>query len=176
MLSPEKRFDYFTEKSSLPEACWLWKGATVKGYGKFNVNKKTVLATHYAYERFKGPIGDKFVLHKCDTPLCVNPEHLFLGTHTENMKDMVQKGRDRFFGRPVSCGPRRSSGRIRNRVPKTHLPGFSYSHDGSRYWFKSLCGRVTKDIPHKGTPETVTCTVCRWKQEFNAQKATNESK
>jgi hypothetical protein len=48
------------------------------------------------YEFCKGPIGDKHVLHKCDTPQCVNPEHLFLGTHQDNMRDMALKGRTPF--------------------------------------------------------------------------------
>lgn len=68
------------------------------GYGRISirVNGKTqkVRAHKYAYTLFHDEeIADRFVLHKCDTPLCVNPNHLFLGTHDENMADMKAKGR-----------------------------------------------------------------------------------
>lgn len=74
--------------------CWRWIAATMgKGYGYFRVGAKLHGAHRVAYELYKGPIGNKHVLHTCDNPWCVNPEHLFLGTNKENVLDMMAKGR-----------------------------------------------------------------------------------
>lgn len=75
--------------------CWLWSRATTtKGRGQVWINGAVRRASRVFYERFVGPIhSDLHVLHKCDVPQCVNPAHLFLGTHADNMADMVQKGR-----------------------------------------------------------------------------------
>lgn len=81
------------------EGCWGWKGSkTPGGYGKVSVriDKKpiTISAHRLSYLAHKGdvPFG-KLVLHKCDNPICTNPEHLFIGTHLENMQDKCTKGR-----------------------------------------------------------------------------------
>lgn len=82
--------------------CHYWIGALGRkhGYGCFFIrekgnrdNRKQYKAHRLMYEFYKGPIGDKHVLHKCDNPRCVNPDHLFLGTHQDNMQDKVAKGR-----------------------------------------------------------------------------------
>lgn len=51
------------------------------------------LAHRVSFELFRGPIGKLKVLHKCDTPACVNPQHLYLGTQLQNVKDRVERGR-----------------------------------------------------------------------------------
>src|SRR5262245_47915665 len=74
--------------------CWLWTaGLDSHGYGLFKA-KYTRRATRVSYEIFKEPFDPRlWVLHHCDTPRCVNPEHLFLGTVKDNTQDAFKKGR-----------------------------------------------------------------------------------
>lgn len=78
------------------ETCWLWTGKrNRRGYGQVRVGRRVVLAHRAAWELWSGaapPVGSH-VLHTCDTPACVRPDHLWLGTHQENMADMARKGR-----------------------------------------------------------------------------------
>jgi len=73
--------------------CWEWIGCrTPQGYGQFMQQ----YSHRIAYELYNETnIGPYHVLHTCDNPSCVNPEHLFLGTHADNMLDMKTKGRSR---------------------------------------------------------------------------------
>lgn len=77
--------------------CWLWIGAISEGrtsYGQVQQNNKKTTAHRVSWELHKGNIpAGLFVLHQCDTGLCVNPEHLFLGTAQDNSADMKNKNR-----------------------------------------------------------------------------------
>lgn len=77
--------------------CVIWIGAWQnKGYGQTRYEGKTILAHRAAYIVHIGKIPDGlFVLHKCDVPSCINPQHLFLGTQKDNIHDMISKGRGR---------------------------------------------------------------------------------
>ena len=77
------------------EGCWLWQGSlNPKGYGMMSIDSRPRLVHRISWQVAHGPIpGGAFVLHKCDNPICVRPDHLFLGTQQDNMSDMVAKGR-----------------------------------------------------------------------------------
>lgn len=91
--SVEARFSKRFEVAA--SGCHLWTGLKHKqGYGLLSVEGRLVLAHRVAYVLAHGPIDDdRHVLHRCDTPQCVNHEHLFLGDHDANMADMATKGR-----------------------------------------------------------------------------------
>ena len=82
--------------------CWEWKGAIqTSQYGQYVIRKKELsinkLAHRFSYEYFIGEIPEgMLVCHKCDNKICINPYHLFLGTHQDNTNDMVSKGRGRW--------------------------------------------------------------------------------
>lgn len=77
------------------DECWLWAGPVANdGYGKMNAQRKQWRAHRLSWTITRGPLNDTVsVLHRCDTPLCVRPAHLFLGTNADNVRDMVDKGR-----------------------------------------------------------------------------------
>lgn len=90
-------FDRFMRKVDLSTAsgCWLWTGATSPGgYGKFYLAGRAVGAHRAAWMLMRGEIPPGMqVCHHCDVPGCVNPNHLFIGTQKDNMRDMDAKGR-----------------------------------------------------------------------------------
>ena len=88
----EERFHKFYE--IMPSDCWEWqKSLDRDGYGYFWYDSKTSRGHKYAWELYFGDRGGLCVLHTCDNPCCVNPDHLFLGTHQDNVKDRDSKGR-----------------------------------------------------------------------------------
>jgi len=108
----------FNEKVDKTSDCWLWKAAKDKdGYGKFKMNRKDYQAHRASWEISIAPINPGMcVLHRCDVPSCVNPDHLFLGTRLENNQDRDAKGRNGYSKR-------------------THCPrGHEYSLQNTTVW------------------------------------------
>jgi hypothetical protein len=87
--------DRFWSKVRKSDGCWLW-GASIKttGYGQFFRGPRIEKAHRVSYELTHGPIPEGlYVLHRCDVRACVRPDHLFLGTISDNSRDMIYKGR-----------------------------------------------------------------------------------
>jgi hypothetical protein len=87
-------------KRNAPDACWPWVGVILgNGYGSLTAFNKADTAHRVSWMLANGPIPTGlFVCHKCDVRSCVNPAHLFIGTAKDNTRDMIAKGRARFFG------------------------------------------------------------------------------
>lgn len=74
--------------------CWEWTSSLKDGYGNFRVSRNRTTSAHiYSYEIHKGKRNNLFVCHSCDNRKCVNPDHLWLGTIQDNVKDMMNKKR-----------------------------------------------------------------------------------
>lgn len=104
----QARFYAKINKVGDPPGCWLWTAYRIpEGYGRVKLGRTLHLAHRVSYEMHIGPIPkDLCVLHHCDVPGCVNPAHLFVGTHRDNRIDCVSKGRngkpgDRNWGQPA---------------------------------------------------------------------------
>lgn len=112
--SAETRFWRQVKKS---DDCWEWTGRakTKVGYGQIGMGGRDgarVLVHRYSYELHNGPIPDGLVvMHKCDNPRCVNPAHLSLGTHSDNTRDAVAKGRWKSIP-PLNFGENQRSAKL----------------------------------------------------------------
>lgn len=86
----------FWSKVDYGDTCWSWLGSVRgKGYGQFGIEANHIEDAHrVAYRLAYGPIPEGvLVCHKCDNPNCVRPDHLFLGSHRDNLLDASKKGR-----------------------------------------------------------------------------------
>jgi hypothetical protein len=90
----EEFIEKFNKKVLKTDDCWIWLGSkTSDGYGKIEFHDVSYRAHRISYEIHYSDPGVYLVLHTCDNPACVNPNHLILGTHEHNVADRVRRGR-----------------------------------------------------------------------------------
>lgn len=104
--TPE-RVRFWAHVETPVDGCWEWTGGTTHfGYGAFKKQNRVQVNSHrYSWELHNGPIPEGvFVCHRCDNPLCVRPDHLFLGSGFDNMRDASKKGRmHNQFSKMTNC-------------------------------------------------------------------------
>ncbi|MDR2506585.1 MAG: HNH endonuclease [Candidatus Accumulibacter sp.] len=111
---------FASKLAATPIGCLEWTGYTVKSngreshrYGRIKVGGRDILAHRYAYKLAHGEIPRGMsVCHRCDNPKCCNPEHLFLGTHRQNMGDMAAKGRAARISNPKPTGEKSPTAKL----------------------------------------------------------------
>lgn len=91
--------------------CWNWTGNTSEGYGALTAGGCWERCHRLSWLLANGEPGEGYVLHHCDNRSCVNPQHLFLGTHADNMRDAVRKGRIK-VPRPNNAGDRNGRSKL----------------------------------------------------------------
>jgi hypothetical protein len=157
--STEDRFWPRVDKTSHAGGCWLWTGSKFRtGYGRATQMCKPVSAHRLSYIINVGPIpSGRLILHSCDNRACVNPSHLRIGTHADNVADMVARGRNKLcgkcdsgFGRPGESNgqsklTKEAVAEIRSTTGQTKSLARKYGvHTGtiqaarSGKWWKSL--------------------------------------
>lgn len=141
------RFWQYVKKG---DGCWEWQGNTaIGGYGGIKEGTRTIRAHRLSWEIHFGPIpAGMLVCHSCDNPPCVRPDHLFLGTHTDNMRDARAKNRidasgagRNFHKRGIQRGERHGQARITEAmvrwIREQRAAGMSYNdlaqHSGLTY-------------------------------------------
>jgi len=122
------------------DSCWIWVGGRFDdGYGSYWFNEKNVHANRVSYLLFKGPIPTgMFVCHSCDNPTCVNPEHLWLGTQFENVRDKYNKGRAA-VGEKCRQSHLTAQDVADMRTEKKLNPSTPYSAIASRFGISKCC-------------------------------------
>jgi hypothetical protein len=119
-LTDRQLRNFWKKVSKIPGGCWEWTaGRDRDGYGRFWVYGITSYSHRVSFMIHHGHLPGNCIMHTCDNPACVNPDHLRPGTHTDNMKDMKEKGRSK-IGHPK----KRLSAEARNAIASDlALPG-----------------------------------------------------
>lgn len=145
----------FYQKVLIPDhedGCMVWVGSRLNGkrYGVFTINKKHYLAHRFSYSMHYGVIENNlYVLHKCDNEACVRPDHLFLGTQAENIKDRDDKKRGHFL------------------KPDTHFNRIRFIPTGSKNPKAKLNESIVKEIREDKTSLTIELA-----KKYNVHKTT----
>lgn len=116
------------------DGCWGWSGTTAAGYPHIQAlvggKNRSVRAHRLSFVLHNGPLPDDAnVLHSCDTPLCTNPTHLRAGTHAENMRDKIRRGRASI--KTSACDRDEAVRRVRSGEPVAHVAAWLGVHQST---------------------------------------------
>lgn len=121
----------FWSKVNKTDTCWLWTGGCNRGYGRFKINYKLVFVHRYSYILHKGEIAEGLVVrHTCDVSNCVNPDHLLVGTHQDNMNDKMERNRQ---AKGEICGSSKLTEDDVREIRIFRVFGFTYYELGNMY-------------------------------------------
>lgn len=139
--------------------CWIWNAAKINGYGVIGTKSGTRRAHRIIYELLIGPIPNGFFLcHHCDTPECVNPGHMFVGTPMDNISDMIKKGR-----------------KVSPKVPRIQNRG---ANNGNTHFTKADVDEIrnlrSAGIKLKEIAEKFSCSISTVHRVFNRQTHWND--
>jgi hypothetical protein len=125
--------------------CWEFTGCVHhSGYGQIGYRGKTVNAARLSFELSTGPMANGLLaLHKCDNRRCVNPDHIFAGTHAENTADMMKKGRHRFRRLHGEKNPSAKLGAIQVREIRDLYAGGGFTQSGLAAMFGVTQGNIS---------------------------------
>ncbi len=159
----------FWQKVCKTEGCWLWTGSkSRKGYGRIvrRVHgRRVIVPTHrISWEIHFGPVPANLgVLHHCDNPACVWPDHLWLGTDADNNRDMVSKGRDRHPRRDDKSSPAKLSGSTVHEIRHAYISG-GHGQRGLARRFGVAQSTIWRAVAglydHTSTMLTIICAFC----------------
>lgn len=123
-----RRFGWTETDCGYETACWNWRNTKSDRYGRIKVRGRDLGAHRFIYEEMFGPVPSNMcVCHRCDNPPCINPEHLFLGTHLDNARDKMEKGRYR------SNPPRRIPWEVVQQIRVERSKGRTFADIGAEF-------------------------------------------
>ena len=150
-MTIEGRFLFYTEVDPA-SGCWIWTGSTDKfGYGRISGSGENFKAHRWSYQYYFGKFEQSLhVLHSCDNPGCVNPLHLFLGTHQDNMDDMNNKGRGVYHSGERSWGSKLTEVEVLQMID-LFKAGFTNMKIAEYYHVSDTCiGNIKRGITWEG--------------------------
>ena len=134
--------EHLFNKVNQTSTCWLYNGYTEHGYGRIWVNVKNVQAHRHAYNLLKGDIPSGMVIrHLCNVKLCVNPDHLEIGTQQDNMDDMVKANRQ---AKGSKHGQAKLNEEQVKEIKELLLTGLSQQKIAERYKVSRECIKLIK--------------------------------